>query len=284
MNTKKKIFAAPEDAYREFFRADSAQQAGAWAAVMSYPHVRVSARGTTAYYETPEAYASGASWTQREATGWVRSVGADTVRLHESADKVHLAGGWTRYNAQDEPILRNRVTYILTRVDGSWGIQARFGTDSFTEGERYDATPATELVGEHLQALARRDFRAGARLCRFPLYGGRHRSRRHLSGRGRTRESGGGVLSAEGDPGDRCRSVRKRRRGRGGVLGRRKRRRGGGGVRGGQGRGTLADCRPFRHEVLTDRRSRRVMAVTIAAENGESRERYGAASDSEASA
>ena len=169
MNTESKTFAAPEDAYREFFRADSAQQAEAWAAVMSYPHVRVSARGNTAYYETPEAYASGASWTAREATGWVRSVGADTVRLHESADKVHLAGGWTRYNAQDEPILRNRVTYILTRVAGSWGIQARFGTDSFTEGEHYDATPATELVGEYLQALARRDFRSSARLCRYPF-------------------------------------------------------------------------------------------------------------------
>ena len=169
MNTESKSFAAPEDAYREFFRADSAQQAEAWAAVMSYPHVRVSARGNTAYYETPEAYAAGASWTAREATGWVRSVGVDTVRLHESADKVHLAGGWTRYNAQDEPILRNRVTYVLTRVEGSWGIQARFGTDSFTEGERYDTAPAIDLVGEYLQAMARRDFATSARSCRYPF-------------------------------------------------------------------------------------------------------------------
>ena len=169
MNTESKIFAAPEDAYYEFFRADSAQQAEAWAAVMSYPHVRVSARGNPVYYETPEAYASGASWTQREATGWVRSVGIDPKRLHESANKVHLAGGWTRYNAQDEPILRNRVTYILTRVKGSWGIQARFGTDSFTEGERYDSTAAVDLVGQHLEALARGDFAMSARLCRYPF-------------------------------------------------------------------------------------------------------------------
>ncbi len=169
MNPRTKTFAAPEDAYLEFFRADSAQDAKAWAAVMSYPHVRVSAPGSTAYFETPEAYAARASWTRRKATGWVRSAGIEPARLHESADKVHLAGGWTRYNSKDEPILRNRVTYVLTRVDGRWGIQARFGTDSFAEGERYDATPAIDLVGAYLQTLAHRDFAASAGLCRYPF-------------------------------------------------------------------------------------------------------------------
>lgn len=174
MNNPRKRFAAPEDAYREFFRADSAKDAKAWAAVMSYPHVRVSATAPPAYYETAQEYAARASWAKREATGWVRSVGVDPVRVHpapgvESGDKVHLAGGWTRYNAQDEPILRNRVTYVLTRVDGSWGIQARFGTDSFAEGETYDATPATDAVRDHLQAVADGDFRTGAALCRYPF-------------------------------------------------------------------------------------------------------------------
>ena len=137
--------ASPEDAYWAFFEADSAKDAEAWAGVMSYPHVRVSARGTASYYETPEAYASGASWESREATGWVRSRGIEPTRLHESADKVHLAAGWTRYNAADEPILSNRVTYILTRLDGSWGIQARFGVDSFTEGENTDESAAAAV-------------------------------------------------------------------------------------------------------------------------------------------
>ena len=174
MNNPRKHFAAPEDAYREFFRADSAKDAQAWAAVMSYPHVRVSAIAPPAFYETAEEYAARASWAKREATGWVRSVGVEPVRLHpapgvEPVDKVHLAGGWTRYNAQDEPILRNRVTYVLTRLDGSWGIQARFGTDSFVEGESYDAGPATQVVERHLQTLANGDCVAGAALCRYPF-------------------------------------------------------------------------------------------------------------------
>ena len=164
-----KSFEAPEDPYYEFFRADSAKDAEAWAAVMSYPHTRVSATGNSPYYETPEDYAARASWTAREATGWVRSVGVDPIRIHESADKVHLAGGWTRYNAKDEPILRNRVTYIVTRLEGSWGIQARFGTDSFTEGEELDSSAPLGVVAAHLENWASGDLGAATQTLLYPF-------------------------------------------------------------------------------------------------------------------
>ncbi len=89
--------------------------------------------------------------------------------MQESDDKVHLAGGWTRFNADDEPILRNRVTYILTRVEGSWGIQARFGTDSFAEGESFDATGAVSAVERHLQDFVRGDLDSAVDAFEFPL-------------------------------------------------------------------------------------------------------------------
>lgn len=117
-------FDTPEAAYFGFFEADRAKNADAWAAVMSYPHVRVAATGTTDYFGTSRDYADAADWTSREATGWVRTVGREPVRLHESPDRVHLLGGWTRYNAKDEPILWNRVTYIVTRP-GSRGVSRR---------------------------------------------------------------------------------------------------------------------------------------------------------------
>ena len=163
-------FDLPEDAYRGFFRADSAKNAPAWAAVMSYPHVRVSATGGATRYESPEAYANAADWTSREATGWIRSEGITPRRLHESADKVHLLGGWTRFNSEDNPILENRVTYILTRIDGSWGIQARFGVDSF---ERYDveetAAAVENLVRRFVEHVSNANLSACAKLCRLPL-------------------------------------------------------------------------------------------------------------------
>ena len=164
-----KKFQAPEDPYYEFFRADSAKDAKAWAAVMSYPHTRVSATGNSPYYETPEDYAARASWAAREATGWVRSVGVNPIRIHESDDKVHLAGGWTRYNAKDEPILSNRVTYIVTRLEGSWGIQARFGTDSFTEGETLDSSAPLGVVAAHLEDRAAGNLDAAMKVLRYPF-------------------------------------------------------------------------------------------------------------------
>lgn len=163
-------FAKPEDAYWGFFRADSAKNAVAWANVMSYPHVRVSARGRFHYFDTPEEYAADADWTAREATGWVRSQGRDPVRLHESADKVHLLGGWTRYNADNEPILSNHVTYILTKPGDFWGIQARFATESFSgsdDGEAANA--ATALVRQFGEDLNHGNLGACASLCRYPF-------------------------------------------------------------------------------------------------------------------
>ena len=163
-------FASPEDTYWEFFRADRAKDAERWADVMSYPHVRVAAPTGSAYFETPETYAANASWQAREATGWVLSRGVEPVRVHESADKVHLAGGWTRYNIDDDPILSNRVTYVLTRLDGRWGIQARFGVDSFDESEHYEtAAAAVDVVERFHSALGSGDFEPCARLCDYPL-------------------------------------------------------------------------------------------------------------------
>ncbi len=165
-------FDTPEAAYRGFFRADSAQNAPAWAAVMCYPHVRVSAAGRTPWYDTAEDYAARADWTARIATGWVRSEGVEPQRLHESAGppwKVHLVGGWTRFNAADQPILSNRVTYILTKPGDSWGIQARFGVDSFGDDDPEAAAAATATVRRLADAHVAGDFATCAELVRLPL-------------------------------------------------------------------------------------------------------------------
>ena len=162
-------FESPELAYQGFFRADSAKDAPAWAAVMNYPHVRVSARTGRTIYATPTEYADRADWTVREATGWVRSEGVETRRLHQTETKVHLLGGWIRYNKSSEPILENRVTYILTKIDSSWGIQARFGVDSYVGQEVSTTKTATEAVLQaYFANLAQKDFGSCATLCRFP--------------------------------------------------------------------------------------------------------------------
>ena len=165
---------APEDAYFGFFEADASQDGEAWAAVMSYPHVRVAASGEVHYFETARDYADDADWSTRVATGWMRTRGHEPVRLHESPDRVLLLGGWTRFNAEDEPILWNRVTYILTRLRDSWGIQARFALGAYdgSDDEARDnlaAEAATGVVSRYYDALAKGDGDACAGLCRFPM-------------------------------------------------------------------------------------------------------------------
>ena len=133
-------YATPEDAYWAFFENFNANDADGSAGVMSYPHVRVSPpragatpRTASRVFPTAADYAALAPTTfeRIRATGWVRTDGIEPERVHTSEDRVHLAGGWTRYNAEGEPILTNRVTYVMTRLDAGWGIQARFGIDTW---------------------------------------------------------------------------------------------------------------------------------------------------------
>lgn len=173
-------YASPEEAYWAFFDRFNARDAVGWAGVMSYPHVRVSpARDDAAPRTTSRVFANGEEYAAQAptaferiaATGWVRTEGIEPVRVHEADDRVHLAGGWTRYNADDRPILTNRVSYILTRLDEGWGIQARFGIDSFAEGTDTSASEGAAMaLAEHsITTINAGDREAYSSLYAFPL-------------------------------------------------------------------------------------------------------------------
>ena len=166
-------YQTPESAYWAFFERFNAQDADGWAGVMSYPHVRVSAgpaagsserffnpRTAARVYSDHDDYAGTAEsmgWERFTATGWVRTQGLEPVRVHESEDMVLLAGGWTRLRADDSPIVSNRVLYTLTRIEGSWGIQARFGVDSFEPGSDQEALAQAAVRSAASRESARRD-------------------------------------------------------------------------------------------------------------------------------
>ena len=144
----------------------------------SYPHVRITpttklegmdAKTSSFFVETPEEYATKADWTSREATGWVGTRGREPVRFHESANKVHLLGGWTRYNKDDEPILSNRVTYIMTKPGDSWGIQARFGVQAFDGPSEEVGNTCVALVEQYVDAMKAGDDATRINLVRFPF-------------------------------------------------------------------------------------------------------------------
>ncbi len=92
--------------------------------------MRISARGKANVIHDRERQTRNMSFDKMLETGWDYTVGAEPEVLHAAPDKVHLQGGWTRYDSDDRPIMSNSVTYIVTLVDGRWGMQSRFGTDT----------------------------------------------------------------------------------------------------------------------------------------------------------
>ena len=163
------IGRTPEATYWEFFRADRAKDARAWAAAMSYPHVRVAAPGRLEYFESAEEFEAATTWAEREATGWVRTEGIEPKVIQTSSKKCHIAGGWIRYNAEDQPILSNRVLYVLTNPQQTWGVQARFACGATTTWVDVKDQESASVVKRFLQLLKDGDVRASADLVRYPL-------------------------------------------------------------------------------------------------------------------
>ena len=163
------IGRSPEETYWEFFRADRSKDAKAWAAVMNYPHVRVAGPSRIEYFRTEEEFVASTDWSQREKTGWVRTEGIEPQVIQSARDKVHLAGGWIRYNAENEPILSNRVVYVLTRVQGLWGVQARFACGATATWKTVKDRDPGNLIKRFLLRLRDGVEGACAQLCRYPF-------------------------------------------------------------------------------------------------------------------
>ena len=75
------------------------------------------------------------------------------------------------FNARDEVIVENRVTYVMTRIEGRWGIQARFGLDSFDPDADVSSMSEAALgaVERLLEGWRRRDFESAGAVCNFPV-------------------------------------------------------------------------------------------------------------------
>ena len=60
-----------------------------------------------------------------DGTGWAYSRWDYRRAVQSCMDKVHMAVQFTRYRADDSVIGRYPSMWIVTRVEGRWGVQAR---------------------------------------------------------------------------------------------------------------------------------------------------------------
>ena len=143
-------YESPEAAYHAFFETFNAKSASGRAAVMSYPHVRVSAsRIEPSVQRTAEEFEASASWEQFERAGWAWTQPTTPRVVHRSSDKIHFAGGWTRFRADGSEISQNRLLYIATKMEAGWGIQGAFGVEGNLSGA--DAQPAAQAARAALE-------------------------------------------------------------------------------------------------------------------------------------
>jgi hypothetical protein len=93
-------------------------------ATLHFPHILLSSAAVT-QYPTPADFSFAAFDARTAGQGWARSTWDSHDTLMSAPDKVHLDIGFTRWRADGSKIGTYHAMYIVVRIDGRWGIQAR---------------------------------------------------------------------------------------------------------------------------------------------------------------
>lgn len=107
-----------------FMAALNAQDEAGVNAAFNFPHVRF-AGGKVVVFEKRGDYKLEYFRERVAADGWARSAWDERIVIHAGADKVHFDTQFSRYRADDSCIASFRSIYIVTRIEGRWGIQGR---------------------------------------------------------------------------------------------------------------------------------------------------------------
>ena len=108
-----------------FMEAFNASDMAAWRRTLNYPHVRL-AEGSVVVSNTPDEYER--EWDFAEfarRTGWHHSSYDRKQVVQRGPDKAHVVVRFTRYRADGSKIASYDAFYVVTRVDGHWGVQIR---------------------------------------------------------------------------------------------------------------------------------------------------------------
>ena len=107
-----------------YFAALNANDAAGVNAAFNFPHVRLASGKVTTFAKRGD-FTMDTFRARVDADGWAYSAWDERTVTHASADKVHIAGQFSRFRADGSRIAAFPTIYIVTRIDGHWGIQAR---------------------------------------------------------------------------------------------------------------------------------------------------------------
>lgn len=90
------------------------------------PHVRISGDGVAIYQKREDLEKNYLNeFAARAGDSWHHTVLDSTQVIHSSENKVHVFIQFTRFDNADRPIATHQSLWIMTKIDGRWGAQAR---------------------------------------------------------------------------------------------------------------------------------------------------------------
>ncbi len=116
--------AGAMQAMDEFMLGFNARDMDAWAGSLNYPHVRF-ASGSVTVWDTAEEFKQRNPFASLTNSGWDHSHWLTRDVTLVSPGKVHIATVFQRFNSANEVIGTYESLYIITKVNGHWGTQAR---------------------------------------------------------------------------------------------------------------------------------------------------------------
>ncbi|MFK7862594.1 MAG: hypothetical protein AB8B95_00060 [Pseudohongiellaceae bacterium] len=116
--------AGAMQAMDNFMLAFNARDMEEWAESLNYPHVRF-ASGTVTVWESAAEFGKARTFENLPDSGWDHSHWLTRDVTLAAPGKVHIATVFQRFNRANEVIGTYESLYIVTKVDGHWGTQAR---------------------------------------------------------------------------------------------------------------------------------------------------------------
>ena len=107
-----------------FMRAFNNKDMNGWGATLNFPHVRF-ASGEVRVWQTTEEFSTNPPFEALNKIGWDHSHWLSRKVVMASSDKVHIATVFQRFDSNNQSIGTYESLYIVTRVNGRWGIQSR---------------------------------------------------------------------------------------------------------------------------------------------------------------
>ncbi len=123
--------AVAQKAYDVVARYIAAINAGDGEAVqetLNFPHFRIGAKGNVIHYPDDSADHLGNFRNRTKADGWHHSVVDEMAAIFTIPTKAHVSVNFRRLRADGSEIGAYHSLYIITEIDGHWGIQGGSGT------------------------------------------------------------------------------------------------------------------------------------------------------------